>query len=145
MQSHLHKPIVSSRGDRAGIVIASLCFAHCVAGPALLAFAGFASLIRASERSEIAFLLASGAMGAAALVPAYRKRHGRLSCLAMFSGGLLVMLFRSHLATRAASAEPVVAFLGAGMIISAHVLNLKFSRRCACCQQSGQNLETHRG
>jgi len=40
----------STRGDKTGIVIASVCFVHCIAGPVLLSFAGFASLIGVSEK-----------------------------------------------------------------------------------------------
>jgi len=76
------------------MLIAALCFVHCVAGPILLSFAGLASLIGVSERLEPAFLLGSAAMGSMALIPGYRKKHGRLSCLAMFSSGLLCLIVR---------------------------------------------------
>lgn len=45
-------PLDGSRADRRGMLIASLCFLHCVAGPVLLSFAGMASLAGASERLE---------------------------------------------------------------------------------------------
>ena len=127
---------VSARSDRAGIIITSLCFIHCVAGPALLAFAGMASLIRVSERFESVFLLSSALMGAIALFPAYRGLHRRRSCLAIFAAGLLVLLVRHHIGSSAAMAESVMTLIGAAMMITAHVLNLRYSRSCACCQES---------
>jgi MerC mercury resistance protein len=124
----------NSRGDRTGMLIAALCFVHCVAGPVLLSFAGFASLIGVSERLEPAFLLGSIAMGAVALIPAYRKKHHRLSCLAMFCSGFLCLLVRRRIPWTAGFVEPIMAGAGATLIIAAHVLNLRFSKRCQCCE-----------
>ena len=124
----------TSRYDRKGMLIASLCFVHCIAGPVLLSFVGLASLINISERLEPLFLLGSAAMGAIALVPAYRKKHGRMSCLAMFASGLLCLLLRRHIAWRATALEPVAVAIGVTLIVGAHALNLKFSRRCKCCE-----------
>src|SRR5579871_1813090 len=97
----------NSRSDRAGILIAFLCFVHCIAGPALLTLAGFASLISVSEKFESVFLLGSAAMGLLALVPAYRKKHGRKSCLALFGAGLLCLLLRRHIQWPMATVEPI--------------------------------------
>jgi hypothetical protein len=122
-----------SRYDRRGIAIATLCFAHCVAGPLLLSFAGLSSLLNVSEKLEPMFLCASAAMGALALVPAYRTKHRRASCLVLFAAGVLCLLVRRHITWRAIPIEPVVAAMGACLIIGAHVLNLRFSKRCGCC------------
>jgi hypothetical protein len=134
-------PLDGSRADRSGVLIASLCFVHCVAGPVLLSFAGLASLINVSEKLELLFLLGSAAMGAIALVPAYRKKHGRLSCLALFASGLLCLLLRRYIGWRAIPIEPVAVALGAGLIIAAHVLNLRFSRRCGCCDPRSETIQ----
>ena len=129
----LRSSLEHTRADRRGILIASLCVVHCVAGPVLLSFAGLASLSGVSEKFEPLFLLGSATMGVMALVPAYRKKHGRLSCLALFGSGLLCLLLRHHIELRAIFIEPVAATVGASLIIGAHVLNLRFSRRCTCC------------
>lgn len=135
----------TSRCARKGMLIASLCLAHCIAGPVLLSVAGLASLISISERLEPLFLLGSAAMGAIALVPAYRSRHGRVSCLAMFGSGLVCFLLRRHIGGQAAFAESVAAFLGATLIIGAHALNLKFSRRCQCCKSLRDRHQARQG
>lgn len=135
----------SSRADRRGMLIASLCFVHCVAGPILLSFAGLASLVNVSEKFEPLFLIGSAAMGVIALVPAYRKNHGRVSCLALFASGILCLLLRHYAGWRIISIEPVAVLLGASLIIGAHALNLRYSRRCRCCDSSSERLreETH--
>jgi hypothetical protein len=112
------------------MLLAGLCFVHCVAGPALLSLAGLASLIHISEGIEPAFLLSSFVMGAVTLVPAYRDKHRRRSCLAFFGTGLMCFFARRYIHC---SLEPVMAGLGAILIIGAHALNLKFSKNCQCC------------
>ena len=125
-----------ARGDRAGILIASLCFVHCIAGPVLLTFAGFTSLINLPEKFESVFLFGSAAMGVMALVPAYRKKHGRVSCLAMFGCGLLCLLMRRHIVLHGMSVERFGVCTGALLLVGAHVLNVRFSQRCQCCEEA---------
>ena len=129
-----------SRYDQRGIAIATLCFVHCVAGPLLLSFAGLSSLLNASEKFEPLLLCGSAVLGVVALVPAYRTKHRRASCLMLFSAGLLCLLLRRHIDWRAIPIEPIVAAMGACLIIGAHVLNLRFSKHCGCCHsESGPN------
>jgi hypothetical protein len=129
-----------SRDDRRGMLIALLCLVHCVVGPVLLSIAGFASLIGISEKLEPLFLAASAAMGVMALLPAYRKKHGRISCLALFVSGFLCLLLRHRVDSRAIHVERAAVTLGAGLIIVAHVLNLRFSQRCQCCDCSRESV-----
>jgi hypothetical protein len=133
-------PPHASPPDRRGMLLASLCFIHCVAGPVLLSLAGLSSFISLSEKVEPLFLLGSAALGVIALVPAYRKKHGRVSCLALFACGLLCLLLRRHIGWGAISVEPIAAGLGACLIIGAHLLNLRFSRRCACCDPAPNTI-----
>ena len=114
------------------MLVATACFLHCVAGPLLLSFAGLASLIHVSEKIEPLFLLTSIVFGSATLIPAYRKKHGRISCLAMFAGGLLCLVSLRRVEWTILP-EVITTGIGAGLIIGAHALNLKFSRQCSCC------------
>ena len=126
--------LVDHRGaDRRGMLLASLCFVHCVAGPILLSYAGLSSLIGVSEKLEPLFLTGSAAMGMIAFVPAYRKKHGRKSCLALFGCGFLCLLLRHHVDIPAVPLEAIATGAGASLIVGAHVLNLRFSKRCQCC------------
>jgi len=122
-----------SRGDRTGILIASVCFVHCIAGPVLLSVAGFASLIGISEKLEPLFLLGSLAMGIATLIPGYRRHHGRRSCLVMFCTGIACLLLRHHIPSNL-PIESIGAGIGVCFIAGAHILNLKFSKKCQCCE-----------
>ena len=135
-------PGANSRADRFGMVVASLCFVHCIAGPLLLTLVGFSRLIHVSERFEYVFLLASAATGLAALLPAFLKTHGRISCLTMFCGGLLCLSFKRYLDSRGIAPEMVVVGVGAGLLVGAHALNLRFCRLCPCCNPSAEH-KTH--
>lgn len=115
------------------MLLAGLCFVHCVAGPLLLTYAGFSSLIGVSERLEPLFLFGSGVMGVVAFIPAYHKKHGRRSCLTLFACGFFCLLLRRYIQLPSISAEPVVTAVGASLIVGAHVLNLRFSKGCRCC------------
>lgn len=132
-------------GDRKGMVIATICFVHCVAGPLLLSFAGFTSLIGVSEKLEPVFVLSSLTLGAATLIPGYRRRHRRFSCLALFVAGLFCLLVVRHIQWLIVP-EAVVVGVGALLIIGAHALNLRFSRMCqCCCGASAMQPERQRG
>jgi len=122
------------------MLLASLCFVHCVAGPILLTYAGFSSLIGVSEKFEPLFVLGSAATGLIAFVPAYRKKHGRKSCLALFASGISCLLLRSHIELPSIPIEPIVTAVGASLIICAHILNLKFSKRCQCCDPLSEEM-----
>ena len=112
--------------------MASLCFVHCIAGPALLAFAGLSSLVAISERAEILFLLASATIGVAVLFPAYKRRHGRRSCLMIFCSGIAVLL--AHRRVSGSVLELATALIGAFLVATAHVLNIRYSSQCPCCR-----------
>jgi MerC mercury resistance protein len=134
----------NSIGDRAGMLIAAACFVHCVAGPILLSFAGLASLVGISEKLEPLFLLSSFGAGAATLIPAYRNKHRRLSCLVLFLAGLACFVMRGHLGWTGGFVEPILVGAGAFLIIGAHALNLKLSRRCRCCELPESNVRRWR-
>ncbi len=132
----MKRPISQAFGDRAGVIVATLCFVHCVAGPALIAFGSFSSVIGFSERTEILFMLASAMIGAAVLFPGYRRRHRRRSCLAMFGSGMAALL--AHRYAHSGLAELATAMVGASLIAGAHILNRRYSRRCECCETASE-------
>ena len=131
----------SLRSDRKGMVLATLCFIHCVAGPLLLSFAGLASLMRVSEKIEPIFILSSLAVGSATLIPAFRKRHRRASCLVLFFCGMLCLGVLRHMEWRMLP-ETIVAGTGAALIAGAHALNLKYSSACNCCELDRAKTQT---
>jgi hypothetical protein len=129
---HTPKPAECGR-DRKAILLATLCFIHCVAGPVLLSVAGFASLINLSESLEPLFVFSSLVFGLATLVPAYRKKHRRVTCLVLFLCGVLCLAVLRHIRSSIVP-ELVMTGIGAVLIVAAHALNLKFARRCQCCE-----------
>jgi len=97
-----------------------------------------ASLGSFSEKIEPVFLLTSVAFGAAALIPAYRKRHGRLSCIVLFTCGIACLLLRKLIDFGGAIPEVIGTGIGAALIITSHALNMRFSKRCPCCEPDGK-------
>ena len=125
------------------MLLAGACFVHCVAGPLLLSFAGLAGLTAGSERLEPAFLAGSVIIGTANLIPSFRKKHGRPVCLAMFLAGILCLYLRRRLFSTALPVEAAATGLGAGLIIGAHALNLRFCRQCRCCAPTSSEAGGH--
>jgi len=107
-------------GDRKAVAVAVLCLIHCVAGPALLSFAGFASLIGVSEGMEPVFVLSSLAIGTVTLIPGYRHKHGRFSCLALFFAGMVCLALLRSLRWLVMP-DGVLGVVGAGLIVTAHL------------------------
>jgi hypothetical protein len=128
--SGTHRP----SSDRVGIVLATACFIHCVAGPVLLSVAGFAGLIGTSEKMERWFLTGSVLMGTISLIPSYRRRHRQPICLAIFLVGIGLLALRHQVQSKTIPVEPIAAGIGACLIVSAHILDLRLSRRCQCCE-----------
>jgi hypothetical protein len=119
--------------DRLGMAASLACGVHCVAAPlALGLLAAYPIEWAFSQASEAAMLLLTAGLAAASLIPSYRNRHRRKSCLGMFGVGLL-MLVLAKLALHGGSLEPVFLAGGAGLIAGAHVANLHFCRSCRNC------------
>ncbi len=113
------------------------CFAHCVAGPVLLPVAGVGRIIGTSERLEGCFLTGSIVLGAANLIPSYRYRHRRLICLPIFLFGIILLGLRHRVKWNTVPVESIATGIGACLIVSGHVVNMRLSRRCQCCENAG--------
>lgn len=121
------------RADLRGMLVAFLCFIHCIAGPVLLSFAGLSSMMGLSEKLDPLFVLLSSAIAGFTLIPGWRRKHGRKTCLALFAAGILFLLVRRYTSR---PVEIAATVFGAGLIVSAHALNIRFARRCRCCDQA---------
>lgn len=128
--------------DRVGVVASSLCALHCAATPVLLAVAPTLGVAFGDERWEWPFLLASCALGAAALVPGF-LRSGRAIALAVFGAGALLALGGKLSFEAGGVAESACSALGALGIACSHVLNLRVVRRGAAHTHAGG--EHHHG
>jgi hypothetical protein len=114
-------------GDSTGIAVAVACALHCLAAPILGAALPMAGVL-VSEQAELAFLGSSLFISGTTVVATCRNR-GRLSVWGAFLVGAgLLMAAGSGIEW----SEPIEASLvvgGAGMIVAAHVMNI---RQCRC-------------
>jgi hypothetical protein len=94
-----------------------------------------------SESVEYVFVLSSFVLGTSTLIPGYRKKHGRLSCLALFACGLVCLVVLRRLDW--VVPEVLTTGIGAALIAGAHALNVWFSHRCPCCRAEAEQRVTH--
>jgi MerC mercury resistance protein len=90
-------------------------------------------MIGVSEKLDPLFVLLSTSIAGFTLIPAWRRKHGRKTCLALFAAGILFLLVRRYTSR---PFEIAATVFGAGLIVSAHALNIRFARRCRCCEQA---------
>ena len=119
--------------DRLGMAASLACGVHCILAPlALGLLAAFPIEWAFSRASETVMLLLTAGLAAASLIPSYRNRHRRKSCLGMLAGGLL-MLVLAKFALHGGALEPMFLAGGAALIAGAHLANLHFCRSCSNC------------
>ena len=119
--------------DRLGMVASVACGVHCVLAPLAVGLLAAIPLEWAFSRaSETAMLLLTAGLATLSLIPSYRNRHRRKSCLAMFGGGILLLVVAKFV-LHGASLEPVLLAGGAALIAGAHLANLHFCRTCRTC------------
>ena len=120
--------------DRIGVVASSLCAVHCALTPfaiGLLPLLGLSLL--ADERTEWAFVGVSVAVGFSSLLPAYFRRHRRARPLIFFTSGLSLIFIAHFLLEENLRLEIPAVLLGALLVITSHLLNLRLCRSCAAC------------
>lgn len=112
--------------DKAGIWITTLCAIHCLLLPVilpLLALAGLAFI--GEDLLENTVLGLSVIIGLLSLVNGARK-HGKWYLLSLLLLGAVIYSQRDIFGPWG---EPVIILFGAGLIIYAHVSNLRLSRK----------------
>jgi len=119
--------------DALGIGASLVCAVHCVLLPLLIAGLPLLGLeVLENEKLEYALLGFSFLVGYSALFRGYRKHHRHAKPLVLFSFGYLALLAGHFLAPE--NWEPFVITLGAGLIVWAHLQNLKECKSCKVCQ-----------
>lgn len=112
--------------DKAGIWVTTLCAIHCLLLPVilpLLAMAGLAFI--GEDLLENTILGLSVVIGLLSLISGARK-HGQWHLLSLLLLGAFIYSQRDILGHWG---EPVIILFGAGLIIYAHVSNLRLSRK----------------
>lgn len=122
--------------DRIGVVVTAVCAVHCLALPILLPVLAATDLaVLAHHEFEWIVLAFTFVLAGVVLSHGYRKHHRSLLPLTLAAIGGVICLFRHDLGH---ALEPFVLALGAGLIVVAHVVNLKLSRHFA-----GRNGTVH--
>jgi hypothetical protein len=118
--------------DRLGIWASSLCALHCLLLPILIPLLPFVGAsFFAEDWFERSILSISMIIGFWALLSGFYRYHRQLYPLfSLVLGGIIY--WNKHMFGEAY--EPLVIAIGAGLIIGAHVVNLKLCKSCQDCE-----------
>ncbi len=128
------------RLDRAGSVLSTLCAVHCLCMPVVVALlpvlaSGFLAS-RAFERTMCVSMVALASL----CVWRGCRVHGRWPLLGLLAAGAATTLTVQWFAPPVCCAKERADWTEAGLmcagglaIAAAHLLNLRYTRRCACC------------
>lgn len=121
--------------DRIGIGASALCLIHCLVLPMLLSVLPLVShSFVENERVHQGLALFIVVTCGFALIPGFRC-HGRPAPLGLGTAGLLLLLSAAFVAVplHAEAWERPLTVAGGLFLVSAHLLNLRFTRRTHCC------------
>ena len=119
--------------DKIGITAASLCALHCMLLPVVfpaLPLLGLSFL--ADHAWEHVFLLVTAVMGAFAILSGFKRYHKRLYPLYLLLVGVVIYWVKHDFSE---SLQPYFIFVGASLIVAAHLINIKLCNSCKQCQQ----------
>lgn len=118
--------------DTLGIGASLVCAIHCVLLPLIITALPLLGLeVLENENLEYALLVLSFLVGCAALWRGYLKHHRRALPLLLFAVGYAGLLAGHFLMPE--GWEPFVIAAGAGLIVWAHLQNIKACRSCKVC------------
>lgn len=117
--------------DKIGITATSLCALHCILLPVLLpALPLFGVSFLADHVWEHVLLVITAILGSFALFSGYKRYHRRLYPLTMLFVGIAVYWQKHDFAPET---QPFIIFIGASLIITAHILNIRLCNSCKRC------------
>lgn len=114
--------------DMLGIGASLACAVHCVALPLLAAVLPLAGAAVHYEPLEYLLLGATPVVGLLALYRGYRYQHRRIRPSVLFIAGF-ALLMAGHFWFPEAWELTGIA-VGAGLLIAAHIDNIRFCRKC---------------
>ncbi len=121
--------------DITGMAASWLCAVHCLALPfavSLLPLLGLSFLL--SETTERAFIGISILIAGLSLAPAYFRKHGQVRALALFSGGIGLIILSHLLFEESLIFKAIFLIAGGAVITTAHLVNRRLCRDCDLCQ-----------
>ncbi len=116
--------------DRIGIGASLACAVHCILFPLLfttLPLFGFE--VMHNWKIEVLLIFVSFVIGNWALYHGYKKHHHRFWILPAFLIGLSLVIAGNFMIKE--WLDMLLKFFGAGLIIVAHIFNLKYNKRCS--------------
>jgi hypothetical protein len=124
------------RFDQLGVVASSVCAVHCALSAVILGASSALGTLLRDERLELTFLFSAVALAGASVATSYR-RHRDPTVVVLAVAGLALLgagraLASSHLLETAGSV------LGAGLLITCHLLNARLLRRAQTCCATGE-------
>lgn len=114
--------------DAIGIGASLACAVHCVALPLVAAVLPLAGAAVHYEPLEYVLLGATPVVGLAALYRGYRYQHRRFRPSLLFVIGFALLIAGHFWFPH--SLELTAIALGAGLLVAAHVDNIRFCRKC---------------
>lgn len=129
------KPAYRAKLDAIGIGASLACAIHCILLPIFFTTVPFLG-IEWLENSTLEAITVSISLlvGSWALINGYRKHHHYIWPVLTFITGIAGMLV-ANIAPVSEQTEMILKFFGAGIIITAHGFNWKYSRHCAVCNK----------
>lgn len=120
--------------DKIGITATSLCAVHCILLPVLLPILPLLGLeFLADHAWEHVFLLLTAALGTIALLTGFKRYHRRLYPLYLLFLGVFIYWIKHDYSE---ALQPYFILIGASLIVSAHLINLKLCNSCKeCCEE----------
>lgn len=118
--------------DRCGIWLSSLCAAHCLLLPVLIPLLPIvAGSIFAQVWFERIILVLSLSFGAIAMTIGLLRHHGNAGPLLLLGAGGVIYWFKDIFGHEG---EPFTVFVGAMLIVSGHIWNIRLMKNCQCCK-----------
>jgi hypothetical protein len=121
--------------DRIGITATSLCALHCILLPVLLPALPLLGLSFLADHAwEHTFLLITAILGSVALFSGFKKYHRRLYPFYLLFLGIGIYWIKHDFSE---AVQPYFIFIGASLIVAAHIINLKLCNSCKKCTDEG--------
>ncbi|WP_111976803.1 MerC domain-containing protein [Algibacillus agarilyticus] len=118
--------------DKIGIAVTSLCALHCILLPVMLPMLPLLGLSFLAEHGfEHVILVLTLAAGAIALFSGFHRYHKKLYPIYALALGIVLYVSRDFLGEEL---QTIVLLIGAGLIIFAHVMNIRLCKSCKSCE-----------
>ena len=114
------------RADGVGIIASTLCALHCLAGAILAGASGAVQLFN-DERLELVFAVVAVVVAVFALTSGFKK-HGRKAVVLLGLLGVGALAASRFDEWAIVGVEVLLSVLGAALLVTAHVLNLRALR-----------------